>query len=793
MRRSSARLCFSAAALAVPLAVACATSPSGIDNPGGGGSSSGSGGNGSSGSNGGGSNGGGSNGGGNGSSGGRSSSGGGGSNGGGSNGGGSNGGSGSSGAGGSSGVSSGSSGTGGSGSSSGVSSSGIIDAGMSMCGTPGMNVLSDFEQNTGILVQQKGRTGWWYVFSDGAGSQTPAANATGPIAVAAAPSDDKTLTGETCNKFALSSTASGHNTLGPSSYVGVGATFVPLAGSNKSAYDLSTYDGIQFDIKTTDSNQGPVYFELLTKESQPASLGGTASTNGSVDLNNNRGFVLSATGTTPTGTSTAIPTTMTTVFVPFSLLVPRYFPQPGPSGCGNTKPCQSPAFVPTSALGFQFSTYPDFSSTGSYNLWIDNVALYNLTSANEGLVPPGFSMPAFKDGPSSGWSCAKPTFPGSGKPAAGKYLLWAYRNWQTNYVRQAGSTTTPCTTSSNQCIVMSPEVQNPSMTPGGGSVVSEGIAYGMLISAYMGDQTLFDRLWNYWIANPATGHLMTWIFGQNGTGSKGSGSATDADEDVAMALYVASKVMPSNQATYLSNAVAVINDIWTNDFDHTTNLPTEGSNLHTSEPTNPSYFAPAYHPIFAAQSGVAAAAVTGFGAATTAEYAALNRISASTLPPAWCSGTCGTAGGGGFANATAYQYDAHRVPWRIGVDFCWNGSSAASGYLSHITSYFAGQAANGIDSLLDEYTTGSPPGTCTSCTPTAQPNSMSLIGTAAVGALASGSANSAFINAAWQFVLDGINRGTPNIMMTGNNYYTYFNSTVGLLTALTLSGNFYKL
>jgi hypothetical protein len=776
MRRFTALTCIQTAVLALPLVIACATADNGGGSDGGGGGSSG----GSGGSNGGSSGGSGSNGG-NGSSGGNS---------GGSRDGGSSGGNGSGGSNGSSGASGSSSGAGGSsgGSSGGGSSSSNPDAAvnlpdaMSTCGTPGPNVISDFEQGSGSMIKQGGRSGWWYVFADAlGGTQQPAANATGPIAVVAAPSDAKTLAGETCNKYSMFSSASGHGG-STMTYAGVGASFIPGTGTNKSPYAmLASFDGIQFDIKTGASNQGPIYFEILTKETQPTIYGGSLDTtnsvtaNPSVNLNNNRGYVLSAAGSTPSGTSTAIPTTMTTVYVPFSLLVPRYFPQPGPSGCGSTNttanPCQSPVFVPGDSLGFQFSAYTDFSTTGAYDLTIDNVSLY---TGDNGLNPsnPTGAVPAFNDG-TAGWSCTKPTFMGN-KSAAGKYLLWAYRNWQTNYVRQAGSTTTPCTSSSTQCIVMSPEVQ-------GGSVVSEGIAYGMLIAAYMKDQTLFDRFWAYW--NNHGGNLMTWIYSQDGNSSKGSGSATDADEDAAWALHVASQVFSGG--SYATNAAAVINAIWTSDFDHTNNLPTFGNQAgNSSDPTNPSYFAPAYHSVFAATN-------TNFTAATAAEYAALNRVSGSSLPPAWCTGgNCAAAGSGGrYQNDTAYQYDAHRVPWRIGLDFCWNGSTAASGYLGHITQVFAQQAANGIDTLFDEYTTSG--AACTACTPAAQPNSMSLIGTAAVGALAG--SNTAFVNAGWQFLLDGLNRGTPNVALTGNNYYTYFNTTVGLLTALTLSGNFYKL
>jgi endo-1,4-beta-D-glucanase Y len=660
-------------------------------------------------------------------------------------------------------ASSGSSGSRGSSGSSGGSSGGTSsssggggDAGVASpdasrsCGTPPpATMISDFEEGLGILIHQQNRTGPWSTYADSTPrTAMPALNGSGIIPASAAPADDNP---GTCNAYALHVSDSGH-----SMYCGIVAPFNgTTAASSWSTYDLSAYDGIQFDIKTGAGSQGSLFFEVLSKETQPTPAG--VASNTAIDLYNNRGYVLSATGSTPSGTSVVIPTSMTTVYVPFALLVPRWFPQPGPSGCGSAT-CNAPSFLPANALGLQLSAYNDFSTTGSYDVWLDNVSLF---TGDAGLTPPGMTMPSFKDG-SSGWSCTRPTFLG-GKSAAGKYLLWAYHNWKANYVKTAGSAN----------IVISPEVD-------GGSVVSEGIAYGMLIAAYMGDQSLFDGLWSYWSSHSAVGHLMNWKYTIDGNGLKGNGSATDADQDAAFALYLASKIWPSN-SNYASDASATMADIWAHDFDHASNLPTYGSNAGdtSNNPTNPSYFAPAYYPLFG----------PSFSAAASAVYGALNNMAGlGTLPPAWCSNNCTSAGGGGYANATDYQYDAHRVPWRVGLDYCWSGSSAASGYLSKISQFFAAQAMSGIDSLYDEYTTSG--GVCTSCNPAAQPNSMSLIGAAVVGALAG--SNGDFVNAGWQFVLDGLNRGTPNVKATGNNYYTYYNTTVGLLTALTMSGNFYK-
>ncbi|MDP9151430.1 MAG: glycosyl hydrolase family 8, partial [Myxococcota bacterium] len=326
------------------------------------------------------------------------------------------------------------------------------------------DVLSDFEEGVGTLIHQGGRSGWWYVFHDTmGGSQTPTGVPNGPIAVEAAPADDKP---GSCNMWAMHSTSAVHT--GAAQYSGFGATFVPN-GMSKTAYDLSGYSGIQFDIKTgSAASQGPIYLEMLTAESQPATGGGTATTQ-TIDLYNTRGRVL---------TSTEITTSMQTVYVPFSLLIPRYFPAPpatagSTTGCPSGTVCQAPTFNPAHALGFQFSQYYDFNKTGGYDLWVDNVALYK---GDQGLVPAGATLPTFSDGTGNGWKCTRPQFEGS-NTAAGKYLYSAYQKWKARFVVPAAG----------GFRVQRPESNN--------DTVSEGIGYGMLIAVSMNDQPRFDGLW----------------------------------------------------------------------------------------------------------------------------------------------------------------------------------------------------------------------------------------------------------------------------------------------------------
>ena len=79
--------------------------------------------------------------------------------------------------------------------------------------------------------------------------------------------------------------------------------------------------------------------------------------------------------------------------------------------------------------------------------------------------------------------------------------------------------------------------------------VSEGIAYGMLIYVYMANSTnttcqdKFDKLYAYYTRWANNNGLMNWkIQGFDNIASGGSGGATDADLDVALA-FVCGKTM----------------------------------------------------------------------------------------------------------------------------------------------------------------------------------------------------------------------------------------------------------
>jgi endo-1,4-beta-D-glucanase Y len=367
-----------------------------------------------------------------------------------------------------------------------------------------------------------------------------------------------------------------------------------------------------------------------------------------------------------------------------------------------------------------------------------------------------------------------------GPSADAKFLVSAYNQWKARFVKD------------NK--VIRPENQN--------DTLSEGVAFGMMIAVNMNDQTLFDGLYGTWRSNPVTGastlmkSCLRSSVGSNGAScSLTDSSATGADEDAAYALLMAGKLWGG---TYQADGVAMLKDIWDKDIDGAgTLLPKGGSNYQSPTGTDPwqitsaSYFAPSFYRAFAS---VDTNVSHDWAGVISAVYKVINGpISGSNgLIPAWCGNSCTIAASNGGSNDFDYQYDSHRIPMRIGLDYCFNGTAEAKIYADLTTKFFAGlgKAGLGIGQIADMYApTGSRVGSTSA-------NSASVLGTAAVGAMATG--EQTFLNDAYQTVFDLATRGTmaprlyqdPTPSPNPQPTYSYYNATVGMLTLLILTGNF---
>jgi len=251
----------------------------------------------------------------------------------------------------------------------------------------------------------------------------------------------------------------------------------------------------------------------------------------------------------------------------------------------------------------------------------------------------------------------------------------AYNTWKSTYVQACGS-------------------QYRVLFDDGYSTVSEGIGYGMLLSAYAADKALFDGLWAYYKANSNSNGLMNWKMG-GCTGASGTNGATDADLDAAMALIIASKQWPSATSpyTYSNEATTLITAIKTYEIQTTSFQAINGDGWGMSNTCrNPSYQSPAYYRQFATQ---VPGQATTWNSAITAAYALINanRNTTTGLVSNWSdqNGSANSCNG-----SNEYGYDACRNPWRMAVEVLWTGNSTAqTNFCTPIASYINGKGAGG--------------------------------------------------------------------------------------------------
>jgi endoglucanase len=218
-----------------------------------------------------------------------------------------------------------------------------------------------------------------------------------------------------------------------------------------------------------------------------------------------------------------------------------------------------------------------------------------------------------------------------------------------------------------------------------GAVVSEGIAYGMLLSAAMADQTLFDGLWKYYEDHLDSNGLMNQVTAEcEAPDNNASNAATDADLDAAMALVQAAARWPN--AGYLPQAQTLTSKISTLESDMCSGRrvlrPGDafGGCSDTADPRiNPSYFAPGYYKVFAHYFPGQAATWTALADGSYQLYA-IYQARMANLVPDW-SGPDGSDNGSGYSN------DACRTPWRVAVDYGWSGDTRAKTFMENICTW----------------------------------------------------------------------------------------------------------
>jgi endo-1,4-beta-D-glucanase Y len=224
-----------------------------------------------------------------------------------------------------------------------------------------------------------------------------------------------------------------------------------------------------------------------------------------------------------------------------------------------------------------------------------------------------------------------------------------------------------------------------------GDAVSEGVGYGLLVSLYCNDQVYFNKIWDaaeqyMWAASS-----YNWRVDINGS-VIGSGPATDAEEDITVALIFADQLVkkgvwqshtsPKN-ATYAQRAQSMVDDIWNNLVENGIYLR-PGNQWGGSAFVNPGYFAPGFYRVFN-EFGATAYNWSGLIDQCYASIG-LSQGSALGLVPDWMKPD------GSFADSTTLGYNAYangkfcykdgiRILWRIATDYLWYMEPRAKAFL----------------------------------------------------------------------------------------------------------------
>lgn len=221
----------------------------------------------------------------------------------------------------------------------------------------------------------------------------------------------------------------------------------------------------------------------------------------------------------------------------------------------------------------------------------------------------------------------------------------------------------------------------------GNVTTSEGQSYTMLRAAWMGDKETFDGAWQWTKDNLGrpNDRLSSWLFGQRPDGTwgvladqGGYNSASDADQDIALALIFA--YARWQDIKYLGDAHLILNDLWNKEVFMAGGHPYLAANdmekisSSTSAVVNPSYLAPYAYRIFAMVDPD-----HDWPALVGTSYQVIDASFAEgQLPPDWVridkrTGAVLPAGD----LSQDFSYDAIRTPWRLALDYQWYGDGRA--------------------------------------------------------------------------------------------------------------------
>lgn len=225
-----------------------------------------------------------------------------------------------------------------------------------------------------------------------------------------------------------------------------------------------------------------------------------------------------------------------------------------------------------------------------------------------------------------------------------------------------------------------------------GDAVSEGVGYGMLAALFSNDQATFNRIWEAgnqymwgrcyynWQVNPS-GKII------------GTGAASDAEQDIALALIFADKLAADGKWTnyksektgsYKEHALRILNCMWSTKQITGNGVLAPGAGWGGNDFMNPGYFSPAWYKIFATVDNA-----HNWTSVVDKSYEIIENSPGAPygMVMDWMTPTGGAVasanlGYNAYGDGMYFFKDAIRILWRVALDAVWFDEPRAKAFLT---------------------------------------------------------------------------------------------------------------
>ena len=232
-----------------------------------------------------------------------------------------------------------------------------------------------------------------------------------------------------------------------------------------------------------------------------------------------------------------------------------------------------------------------------------------------------------------------------------------------------------------------------------GDAVSEGVGYGMLVALYSNDQASFNKMWDEANSSMWGGCYYNWQMSVEGK-IVGKGAASDAEEDIALALIFADKLVSAGKwqpyistkfgYDYKSHAQKILDCMWSTEQITSNGILAPGAGWGGYSFVNPGYFSPAWYKVFAKFDSNG----DRWNKVVDKSYEIISKSPGYSMGmvPDWMTpegGWVGSAGLGynAYFESKAFFKDAIRVLWRVAIDAIWFDEERAKTFLKNALAF----------------------------------------------------------------------------------------------------------